>query len=1252
MSLTQGTRRALLRHRAGGAAPFVYPFALGDATFTPGMAKRAGAKAFDVAPIIQGAWDGTGTPDVVTFPRGDLLGNQTQYFYSNFDPYQGSVSFWITPEWAGNDGIEHNILYASANYRIYKSTGNALVLVAGGQTYTGPSTAAWTAGTSYYVDASWNTLNTFDGTNYARWSVNNAQTFSMTTQPTASAPAATIGVGSTTTPTLAADALIEGLCISRVPFYDGTYGCPMWFTASGPIDVVASIYAAGAGADPAQIFGSWDCTFFLPTNQTIGALTTGTGEAWSHPHGSEMIDVPFLDDGGLPGTDYAVEFDGAATWINCGSGATLDDICAGGGIVQVETWVRIDSQNPTVDEFIHKSNALASGWGMYIGAGGQVTGYVVLDDTPAQAEADTTVSIRDGKLHHCLLSYNDTTKSLQMAVDGRWGAADVGIGNYVSEAASNLEMGRLTNLSAYMDGGMAWVAIWDAAQYTPGTDFVPLRAYPAPGGNLVECWPMDEGTGATCAATVTSPANDGTITSGDWRAIYAVVGTPEIPQSLTLDGSATKADCGSAADIDDLPSTTALTIEMYFQWSGGAGPLVGKTTNSSIGWVLIIYSTGYLRFMAKYDNTDGRAQTAAGSIIKGKWYHLAVTYNEAGDRTPHLYLNGIATGALTASVGNYVADAAQNLVFGNYSTVYCAFRLGWARVSNVVRYTGTFIPASRNNPPAVDGNTLRQFNATDGAGTTLTDATGTANGTITMGTGRWNNTPDLAVDEPGAMIWKQGYNVGSDGADGIYIPMTLAAATDYVIRVPMRYSPRAWPRITLYDVTGAGAIVDFDAPPLSAVHDGAGGAAAFTSTGEVYPASLIGATIYNVDDGSYGTITGVTGTNQDTITATLAHGGSNDWQVGEQAYIVPAQAGWVFAETFDAHTSANTAYELRITNRAGDGVITVHQTEVLVSALQHGDHESLTGGNPDLITDWTNNGLDAGDTEAEAANIHSGAQSLEWNPGAVLGEGQYYAITTTAGKYLAFAGWTKGDGSDGFRIGELDGAEAMLHNSSTLYRRTTGVGAVWTHTPMVLRALDTSPELQIEADAIAGDGFSDDFYAVECDDVTLTVTPASAANSQEGTGIRVDGLDSCTVPAAAHRVLATSGGVRFRVTPRHSIANSEAFGQMQEMLYALIEDANNYILLYRDNAAGGTLTLEVDQSGGGPWTDTDTPAWAADTEALIEVLNLGGNIRVTFDGAPLLDVAGAGFAADFTAAAYFGSDATPDYQADAVISPP
>jgi len=213
---------------------------------------------------------------------------------------------------------------------------------------------------------------------------------------------------------------------------------------------------------------------------------------------------------------------------------------------------------------------------------------------------------------------------------------------------------------------------------------------------------------------------------------------------------------------------------------------------------------------------------------------------------------------------------------------------------------------------------------------------------------------------------------------------------------------------------------------------------------------------------------------------------------------------------------------------------------------------------------------------------------------------------------------------------------------------------VWKHGVAVERSLALNPTIGIHATSGGStDRYSDDIYMVICDDVTLTVTPASAANSLEDTGIRVDGLDTCTVPAADHRMKAGSGAIQFRVTPRHAIANSEAFGQNFEYLLDLTENANNYLRVYRDNAGGGTLTLEANQNGAGAVTDTDTTAWAADTEVLIKVSNKGSRIDLERDGVVVCQLVGlAGFATDFTAVARFGHDATPEHELDGVISPP
>jgi len=465
------------------------------------------------------------------------------------------------------------------------------------------------------------------------------------------------------------------------------------------------------------------------------------------------------------------------------------------------------------------------------------------------------------------------------------------------------------------------------------------------------------------------------------------------------------------------------------------------------------------------------------------------------------------------------------------------------------------------------------------------------------------------------------------------------------------------PRIELYDVSNAATIVDFDGPLLTGQHSGANNSATLTVAGQRFPASLIGAKSYNITDGSSTTITAVGGTNQDTITGVLAGGTDNDWDTGDVYYIKPLTR--LFCEPFCFKTPAGcTQIQAQMLNNAGEGVLTWHQVEIQPNLLANGDHESLTGGNPDLITGWTNNGLDAGDTEAEAAIIHSGSQSLEWNSGAVLGEGQYETITTTSGKYIAFGGWTRGDGTDGFRVGDTDGNQALAQYSASVYRKTTPVTANWLPTSLMLRAIDANPELQIEADAIAGDGHTDDFYAIEMNDVSLTATPASEANSAEGSGIRVDGRDGLTQTTYngtnINAILtATSGHIRFDWTPRHGDGDFQKWqeGGADPLVVRAHGDASNYIMLEMDN--NNDLLLEFNDSGGAQnnsWTPSG--AIVAGTTYLMEIRYTGSQMELLVDGVQRILVSQPVNFSVIPATLYWGSDNSEANQGDAVFAAP
>ena len=264
----------------GGPPTFSLDTAL--ATFTAKMAKRTAPGPFAAAPIVQGKFDGSGTPDVLSFGRGtQVVGD----WYDNFDGYQFSIVFWITPEWDGDDGTVRGIFHAGTNnrYRLYKTDANNLRFDSGDTTAVDVDISSWVAGATYLICISYDSNNKIDGTNHVRISINDSHTFGDTTT-TVETPESVIYVGLLNNNLGPANAIIEGLTIYRRCLFDGTYGID-----AGNGDELNLIYNSGSGKDPCEITGSWDAVFCLPTNATAGELATGTGNAWSHPHSSNLI---------------------------------------------------------------------------------------------------------------------------------------------------------------------------------------------------------------------------------------------------------------------------------------------------------------------------------------------------------------------------------------------------------------------------------------------------------------------------------------------------------------------------------------------------------------------------------------------------------------------------------------------------------------------------------------------------------------------------------------------------------------------------------------------------------------------------------------------------------------------------------------------------------------------------------------------------------------------------------------------------
>jgi hypothetical protein len=483
-------------------------FNAATASFTAGMAKRLPPTGpFAAVLLVQGQASGySSASDVLAIAPGTAI---KTFFYPNFDEYQGTVVFWITPEWNGNDGLRHQIFTEAAygSPSLQKTTGSNLSFNVGGSTLISASVAAWVAGTTYCVVIRWDSKNTLDGTNYMCISINDVHTLGASSCVLANGISVLNFYG---------DCILQGLTIYRRPLFDGAYGCDV-----GNGDEINLIYNAAAGTDPTEITGSFDVCLCVPTNATPGALTTGSADAWSHPHGSELLTDAFCQtayassawaDVGTPVTPVSVQYNGTSTVTNAGTEGTVDNLPTAD--FTAELWLRPDRVNSNNDYLLFKNVDATHQWYLRLNASAQLNFYCYFGTTAINYVI--AHGMKAGQWSHIVLSYNATTKTGSIAVGGIWlGTSAAGSGTYGADAAADLLLGN-NNSTAWLSAAMGWLRISNVyTRYTVGTNFTPppRGICPANDANTVRLFPMSEGAGTTITDLSTN-AQNGTLSNG------------------------------------------------------------------------------------------------------------------------------------------------------------------------------------------------------------------------------------------------------------------------------------------------------------------------------------------------------------------------------------------------------------------------------------------------------------------------------------------------------------------------------------------------------------------------------------------------------------------------------------------------------------------------------------------------------------------------------------------------------------------
>jgi len=223
------------------------------------------------------------------------------------------------------------------------------------------------------------------------------------------------------------------------------------------------------------------------------------------------------------------------------------------------------------------------------------------------------------------------------------------------------------------------------------------------------------------------------------------------PHFLVCDGDTQDVDCGSGANLDNLPDfgiagKGPITVDGWIRPDSygelDTGYIAGKANiPDTWGWAFYVSSISGL--VAKIRCADQIAVSKIGLddfTADGEWHYVLMCYDErVGGGTPAprlIYLNVDGVWApdydlQQVSIGNYAQETNDDLHLANRADLARGFdgALGWLRVSDGIRYdptVGNFTPPPRCVLPIRDANTMGQW-IKEGTGTAIADQSSNGN---------------------------------------------------------------------------------------------------------------------------------------------------------------------------------------------------------------------------------------------------------------------------------------------------------------------------------------------------------------------------------------------------------------------------------------------------------------------------------------------------------------------------------------------
>jgi hypothetical protein len=247
-----------------------------------------------------------------------------------------------------------------------------------------------------------------------------------------------------------------------------------------------------------------------------------------------------------------------------------------------------------------------------------------------------------------------------------------------------------------------------------------------PSGPPVALWHFDEGSGQT-ASDASGNNNTGSLgASGNpaWAA-------GRINSALQFDGVSSKVTVAPSASINNLSAFTyAAWIYRTGLGGNGSGRICSKESSANFDELSIVANASV--FVNLYNTTGTEFATRVNDLPANTWSHVAVTYDDGGDRKVRVYLNGSEVAYVTQpAVSGTLRTTSNPLIIGNRVNGDRAFQgtIDEAQIYNRALSTSE-VAALFNSAPPPPPVALWHFDA--GSGQTASDASGN-NNTATLG---------------------------------------------------------------------------------------------------------------------------------------------------------------------------------------------------------------------------------------------------------------------------------------------------------------------------------------------------------------------------------------------------------------------------------------------------------------------------------------------------------------------------------------